>query len=477
MKPIRKQEKAFGGKKQIKNKPLKPYPLSIIVLLLLVLSCTEERKENVFDLHIGNVSIIDEHGQLSKNNNVFIGRDTIGSIVNTQNSKHPAASRYIEGDGKFLVLGFWDNHVHFRGGDALIDQNEKFLKEYLKYGITTVRDAGGDLTPQVQQWNAEIQKGERLGPTIYTSGPKIDGPNARWAGSLPINEYGDISKALDSLMQIKVDYVKLYESTLSGEHYLDIIRQAESRDMITSGHMPFTVSLKETVDVGIDNIEHLYYILKGCSSDEAEITAKVQSGELSFWSSMEALIATYDETTAQKTFEHLKTQNVSVTPTLYIGEVLSYLDEVNHDLDPYLKELEPAFIQTYEGRVRGAMSASAKAKENRKALQRFFIQLANDLQEAGVSLLAGSDGGAYNSYIYPGISLHEELKQMVAAGLTPAEAFQTSTLHGSHFLKKEGYNMTSGSKADLVLLNKNPLEAIENTQAIELVIKGGRIIE
>lgn len=467
----------FGEERILKNKPLKIYKLIPIALLLLLLSCKEMTHAPHFDIQITNVTIINEFGESWEAQDVFINADTIAAIQSIENTTLNQVDKLVNGTGKYLMLGFWDNHVHFRGGDALIPQNEKFLKEYIKYGITTVRDAGGDLTSQVQQWNSEIQKGTRLGPTIYTSGPKLDGPNARWAGSLPIVQTTDISKALDSLQQLEVDYVKLYESTLTGTHYLDIIKQAESRNMITSGHMPFTVSLEETVDAGIDNIEHLYYILKGCSSEEASITAKVKSGELSFWSSMEALITTYDEATAQKTFAHLKAQNVSVTPTLHIGDVLSYIDEVNHDLDPYLKELEPAFIKTYEGRIRGALSASAKAKENRKALQQLFIQLANDLQKAGVSLLAGSDGGAYNSYVYPGTSLHDELKQMVAAGLTPSQALQTSTLNGSRFLKKEGYTMAAGGKADLVLLNKNPLEAIENTQSIELVIKNGTIIE
>jgi imidazolonepropionase-like amidohydrolase len=468
---------AFGEEQPIKNKRLKISTLFSFASLLLLLSCTKETSEVIFDVQIGNVTIIDEQGKQVNNQNVFIGKDTIGHILPAQNQLYPKSKKHIDGTGKYLVLGFWDNHVHFRGGEALIIQNEKFLTKYLKHGITTVRDAGGDLTPQVQQWNAEIQRGNRLGPTIYTSGPKIDGPKARWAGSLPIDQPGDIPKALDSLVQLNVDYVKLYESTLSGTHYLDIIKQAESRNMITSGHMPFTVSLEETVAAGIDNIEHLYYILKGCSSKEAAITAKVKSGELSFWSSMEALIATYDTATAQKTFARLKAQNVSVTPTLHIGAVLSYLDKVNHDLDPYLKELEPAFVNTYEGRIRGALSASAKAKENRKALQQLFIQLANDLHEAGVSLLAGSDSGAYNSYIYPGSSLHKELKQLASAGLTPAEAMQTSTFNGSRFLKKEGYTMAVGGIADLVLLYKNPLEDIENTQSIELVIKNGRIVK
>lgn len=447
-----------------------------LISMLFLISCQRNVSvEPIYDLAIINAHIIDETGKLwDTPHTIFIAQDTIAAIAPT-NLKTDAAGYTINVTGNYVLPGFWDNHVHFRGGEQLIAQNEKFLEQYINYGITTVRDAGGDLTPQVQQWNQEIQNETRVGPTIYTSGPKLDGPNARWAGSLPVSTAEDITTALDSLQALHTDYVKLYDSTLSRKQYLDIITAAETRDMITSGHMPFTVELQEAIDAGLDNIEHLYYVLKGCSSNEKEITQQIIDGKLGFWGSMEQLIATYDETIAQQTFARLKANNVFVTPTLHIGDVLSYLDEVDHSQDVYLNHLEDAFTKTYEGRNKGAMNASAKAKKDRKELQRFFITLTKSLHDAGVSLLAGSDAGAYNSYTYPGPSLHGELAQMVEAGLTPLQALQTSGYNGAQFLKKEGYGIAVGNKADLVILSKNPLEDIRNTQSIRHTIKNGNV--
>jgi len=93
-----------------------------------------------------------------------------------------------------------------------------------------------------------------------------------------------------------------------------------------------------------------------------------------------------------------------------------------------------------------------------------------------VGLLAGSDSGAYNSYTYPGVSLHKELQEMVANGISPLRALRTSAFNGSKFLKQDvDYGTIEVDKiADLVLLNANPLESIENTEKIHTVIKEGK---
>lgn len=453
------------------------YTITSILITLALSSCSFNADLKTYDLGIKNVILIDEQGDLKMNTyDVYIQKDTIAEIIYTNTPKRITAKKELDATGKFMLPGFWDNHTHFRGGTALIEQNERFLPQFISHGITTVRDAGGDLTSHVLLWNQEIQSGSRTGPTIFTSGPKLDGQKARWAGSLEVTNAQEITKALDSLQSIPVDYVKLYDSTISGELYLEIIRQAQARDMITSGHMPFTVTLDQAIDAGLDNVEHLYYILKGCSSQEKEITAQIKRGELGFWSSMAALIETYDDTVAQATFKKLRDHNVFVTPTLHIGDVLSYMDEVDHTGDTYLKSLDPVFIATYEGRNRSALNASPEAKQNRKDLQQFFLRLTKSLQEAGVSLLAGSDSGAYNSYTYPGPSLHGELSQMVKAGLTPQQALKTMYA-GAQFLQKEGYKLAPGHKADLVILNSNPLLEITNTLDIHQVIKGGRLYD
>lgn len=454
--------------------PFIKLPLLISIFLLNVLGCSQ--KEERYDIRISQVSLIDENGLLKKGlYDVYTQGDSISWITSYDQAILRGATTEINGTGKFLLLGLWDNHAHFRGSEALIPQNKKFLKKFIEYGITTVRDAGGDLTPQIQRWNTEIKAKSLVGPTIYTSGPKLDGPKARWAGSLEVATPQEIDKALDSLQNLGVNYVKLYDSTISGHNYLEIIKKAESRGMITSGHMPFTVQLDDAINAGLDNVEHLYYILKGCSSEEAAITEKIRAGEMGFWDSMSQLIKTYDEKTAQNTFKKLKDQQVFVTPTLHIGNILSYLEEVDHTQDPYLKELSQEFVATYEGRIKSAQNASSQARKDRKELQDFFLKLTKSLNDAGVQLLAGSDSGAYNSYTYPGPSLHGELEQMVKAGLSPSEALKTS-YNGATFLDIEGYGFQEGNTANLLLLNSNPLDSIKNTRDINLVIKEGVIL-
>ncbi len=445
----------------------------LIIFLAGIIGCQEKTKETV-DLIIQNGNVINlETGEIEQKD-IYISNGRIKNLGNSDEFPLYDGNKLINAKGKYILPGFWDNHVHFRGGEGLISNNKNFLKLFLANGITTVRDAGGDLTPNVMQWRKGISEGTLLGPDIYTSGPKIDGPNATWAGSLEVENELDIEKALDSLTNLKTDFVKLYDSKISGELYIKTIKEAEKRYLITSGHMPFTVNLNETVEAGIDAIEHLYYVMKGCSSLENTLTKQFQDKTIGFWEAMPLLQESYEDGTAEKTFAALKTNNIFVVPTLHIGEVLSYLDEVNHTEDSYLKYLEKAFIKTYEGRINGALKASAERRRDRKELDAFFGKLSHDLNKAGVGLLAGSDCGAYNSYIYPGISLHKELEALVRVGISPIEALRTSAYNGSLFLKKDNDygSVAKGKISDLVLLAENPLENISNTQKIDFVIKG-----
>jgi len=110
-------------------------------------------------------------------------------------------------------------------------------------------------------------------------------------------------------------------------------------------------------------------------------------------------------------------------------------------------------------------------------LDQFFVKLAHELNKAGVSLLAGSDAGAYNSYVYPGPSLIGELKALVNAGLTPAEALQTATVNGAKFLNKEtDYGTIEEKKmASILILEANPLHHINNIQRIHTLIHLGTV--
>tara|TARA_R110002012_G_scaffold54189_3_gene138966 strand:+ start:6589 stop:7995 length:1407 start_codon:yes stop_codon:yes gene_type:complete len=449
--------------------------LLFLSLLLIIFSCKKEITNN-FDLAITNAQVIHLETGKVENQDIFISNGRIEAVEAAGLGQFKANSS-IDASGKYVLPGFWDNHIHLRGGDSLVANNKNFLKLFIANGITTVRDAGGDLTQSVMQWKSQIESEDLVGPTIFTAGPKIDGPKATWAGSLEVETEEDIAKALDSLEALQVDFVKIYDSRISPDNYIKTIKEAKKRGFTVSGHMPFTVTLDETINAGMDGIEHLYYIMKGSASNEVEVTENINNGEMGFWDAMPALLDAYTDSTAQNTFNKLKENDVFVVPTLHIGNTLSYLDEVDHTSDTYLKYMGEGIVQTYQGRIRSALNSSQKARENRKQMNAFFGKLVKSLNDAGVLLLAGSDSGAFNSYTYPGISLHKELAAMVENGISPLDALRTSTVNGAKFLNQTNdYGAVSkGKVSDLVILKANPLENIENTRKIYTVIKGSQV--
>lgn len=316
------------------------------------------------DLIIENGQIIDlDEGNISQEN-IYIHKGRIIGLGHSEEFTNTVGKETIDATNKYILPGFWDNHVHFRGGTALIEENKKFLNLFLANGITTVRDTGGDLGKEVLAWRDAINRADMLGPTIFTAGPKIDGPNASWAGSLEVSNKSEVAEALDSLAQLKTDFVKLYDSQITSENFLFAIEESTKRGWISSGHMPFSVNFNEAITSGLNASEHLYYVLKGCSEREMEITQLFKDKSIGFRDALTQIVASYNEEVALKTIALLKKNQTYVVPTLYINHTLSYLDEEDHHNDDYLKFFSPAFIDTYERRIKAAAGASEKSRQD-----------------------------------------------------------------------------------------------------------------
>jgi imidazolonepropionase-like amidohydrolase len=447
----------------------------IFVFLSIVFLAVACSVDSPADLVVRNVNIVDvETGNISENQTIEIRKGEIAGIHDS--GTEVAANNTIEASGKYVIPGLWDMHVHFRGGDSLISENKRLLELYIANGITTVRDAGGDITPAILDWKDQIKAGDMVGPQIFTSGPKLDGPDARWAGSIELQSVDEVPAAFDSLESLNVDYVKLYDSSISAEVYLAAIEEAEQRGLPVTGHMPFTVDFNEAVSAGLDATEHMYYVLKGASSEEEKITGGVRKGEYGFWPALTEVIETYDEQTAQKTYQQMAESGTALVPTLHIGKILAYLNEEDHSEDQFLEYIPKGIQETYQGRLQSARQQSEEATQRRRNLRERFVNMISDIHEAEVSILAGSDSGPYNSFVYPGVSLHKELQELVAAGLSPLEALQTSIINGPEFFGvSENYGkVRQGFAADLLLLNSNPLEDIQNTRDIHSVIRQGK---
>ncbi|MFD1467793.1 amidohydrolase family protein [Hymenobacter caeli] len=455
--------------------------LGLPVAALLLGAGRPPAKPAVYDLVISHVNVVDvERGQVRADQLVAVVAGKIVRVGPAGPARY-TARRTLDGRGRYLLPGLWDMHVHFRGGDSLAAANKKSLALFLAHGITTVRDCGGDLTPSVLAWRRAEDTGTLAGPRIFTSGPKIDGPGAYWPGSLEVETPAQIGRALDSLQRLGVDFVKIYDSKISGEAYLNTISQAEQRGLKTTGHMPYSVTLGDAVARGLDATEHLYYVFKACSGKEDSLTALVRASlatpkPLGLFALLPAVYDTYRPAAADRIFRLMAAHHTAAVPTLYVGKTLAELPDHDHARDTLRAYIDPKIQATYARRLASARQQPPAARAFTQKLEAKFMTLVPQMQAAGVTLLAGSDCGAYNSFVYPGASLQAELGLLVQAGLTPAQALRAATVNGARFMGVAGRTGTVavGKDADLLLLAANPLADIANVKRIAAVVLRGR---
>jgi imidazolonepropionase-like amidohydrolase len=458
--------------------------LSLLLPLLLLAACAHRQGVSVdrpaVDLLIDNVTVIDLHdGRLLERRNIAVRDGRIVAVGEAGGAARFQPARTIDAAGKFAIPGLWDMHVHFGGGAALIDENRDLLTLYVAHGVTTVRDAAGDLSPQVLQWREQIRTGELQGPTIYTSGPKIEGKGSIWPGDLEVANETELRAAFDQLQALHVDFVKITESALSPQLFKAALAEAERRGMKTSAHVPMALMLDDVSAAGLDSIEHMGYALKAGSTREREIAEASATGKLSYRDALLQSADSFDRDTALAAYRKLAARGTAITPTLYGSRVTAYLDQVDHRDDDYLHYIGPGLKATYAWRVERAAKDDAAAIAARHRVYEKSAALLPLLQQAGVTILAGTDAGFLNSYDYPGIGLHDELTEYVRYGLTPLQALQSATLRNASFLGHAGdsADIATDKVADIVLLDRNPLEDITATRAIHAVVLKGDYLD
>ena len=429
------------------------------------------------DLLIRDVSVVDvETGLIARDQAVAIRGDTIFAVVADNQADRFQAERTIDADDRYLMPGLWDMHIHF-GGEGLEADNIALFPLYVANGVVAVRDAAGDLSAQVLDWRANPPT--PVGPRVFTSGPKIEGIAPVWKGVIETGSQVDVDAALDRLQALDVDFVKITDNTLDPQLFLYVVRQAKARGMRTSAHIPMSLTVLEAAEAGLSSIEHLGYLVKAGSPQEAEIAADYAAGQLTYAQAMARYADTFDEATARRTYARLAELGVAVTPTLHGGQVIAWLDRDDHSHDPELAYIGDGLRATYDWRVQRAAQATPEQVEARHRVEAVTARTLPLLRDAGVVLLAGTDAGYLNSYNYPGFSIHSELEAYVAAGLTPREALAASVVNGPRWLGQgDRYvAVAQGRAADLILLDDNPLQDVSATRHPALVVIRGRPLD
>lgn len=447
--------------------------LALPALLPLALLASAQ---NQADVMIRHVTIVDVERARTIGDQAVVtsGDHIVAAGADADVAAAWRATQTIDARNQYVIPGLWDMHVHFGGGADLVDENKALLPLYVAHGITTVRDASGDLPHEVLAWRREIAAGTLFGPTLLSSGPKIEGIAPVWKGTLETGSEADVDRAIDTLSTLRVDFVKITDSTLRPDLFLYAVRKACASGLNASGHIPMAITVREAVDAGLSSIEHLDYAFKAGVKNEAAIAADFAAGRIDRAEANRRLDAGFDRETAMAAYRYLADKGVSVAPTLNGSRILAFLDQDTHQNDASLTYIGPGLRKTYDWRVQRAAQADATAVAQRHAHYERVAAVLPLLQQAGVTILAGTDAGFLNSFNYPGIGLHDELALYVEKGLTPAQALSSATRAGPSWFHLDTYGAVgAGRVADLVLLDGNPLEDIAATRSIRAVILRG----
>jgi imidazolonepropionase-like amidohydrolase len=280
-----------------------------------------------------------------------------------------------------------------------------------------------------------------------------------------------------SLKQQGADFIKVLSP--AREAYFALADEAKKQNIAFAGHVPETVTAAEASNAGQKSIEHLSNILIACSSREDELraaraTAIAKSDAAAFARIAQETLDSYDANKAAALFARFVKNGTWQAPTLVWTQVEANLDQAPAD-DGRLKYLPRAVRAEWQP---AKLTANTKPEEfalNRRVFAK-YLEIVGAMQRAGVQIIAGSD--SLDPYVFPGSSLHEELALLVKSGLTPMEALQAATRNAATYLGLlDNYGtVEEGKRADLVLLDANPMTDITNTQKISAVVLGGRMM-
>ena len=429
---------------------------------------------------ITNVTVIDAINGSRSHQTVIFHDDEIIAVLPAEEKFQ--VSKTIDGTGKYLIPGLWDFHVHLTYDDRF---TETMPAMFLSYGVTSVRDTGGLLNKILPVVSA-MRSDTAIAPRVYFAGPLLDGKFVVYDGkSVPEigvrNATGSEAKAMIAgLKDQGVDFIKVYE-LVTPTVFHAMVEAANELNLPIDSHVPLSMLASEAGPL-VDSIEHLRNIELDCASDSADLHKKrlellENTGDLSGYqlrSSLHKLqrmsaIANYSELRCDKTLAALNA--TTQVPTLRLNAVTIY--------PPYERSgWKEAMARTPTSIQDEWYQLESKLRQNQSNQDSTFADwslfLTGRMQDKGIPIAAGTDTPIGLSV--PGYSLHSELEMLVKAGLSPLEALGSATVRPAEYfsLQNELGSIDVGKKADMVLLDKNPLDDIRNTKTIAAVISKGR---
>jgi len=399
----------------------------------------------------------------------------------------PDGAVIVDATGWWILPGLWDMHAHPDDPEMWHlefepEDRDLLIPQFPLWGVTGIRDMGG-AWETIEDWRRRIADGSLLGPRIVAAGPLVDGPRPMWPGSIAAGTTGEGRAAVDSVVALGADFVKVYQ-LLPREAYDGIASRAKEVGIPFAGHVPNALSTVEVSEAGQASIEHVIPLGRE-SADEGAVRAAVDAvgdaaDEFRGAAMMEAVLEHHDPAKALPIYRTLIANGTWVVPTLLVWHQNAYFDPADPSVAERLPYM-PRYIRrwwTPEENVH-LQDRDEAGERMMRAVYRSASRIVGEMREAGLTrFLVGTDTGG-NPHTFPGSGVHDEMALLVEAGLEPAEAIRAATSGPAEFLGLSDSlgTVAAGKLADLVLLEADPLADITNTRRIAGVVVGGRWID
>jgi hypothetical protein len=377
-------------------------------------------------------------------------------------------ARVVDGTGKYLLPGLADMHVHYW------DITEFGM--FLANGVTLVRNMWG--SPFHLALQRKLREGAFPGPRVVTTSPIIDGPGPDgttiWPGS-----------ALAATPEVAGPMVREfaargYQQTKAYSWLkLDVLRAlgqaSRAANIRMVGHCPDGVTYEEAIGAGMTCFEHLTGIAAGRLGGRSLLGLRMGSME-----AMRMVVDHLDFDGIRQLAHLLAHDDVWNCPTLVVWQGMS--QDLDVALANPLLAYEPATLAAgwnpaNDFRLKHTMDSRAEWLALARARIEVYMQILAILHEEGAPLLLGTD--TPNPYVYQGFAIHDELDNLVAAGLSPYEALRAGTAAAARFLGEyqEWGTVEVGKRADLLLVATNPLNDVTAVRHPEAVFVNGYVFE
>lgn len=418
-----------------------------------LIKISKELSHQVDKTIIKNVNVFSPEGTIVYNQDVFIDGKVIKSIKPSKGKILNGTAQVIDGTGKTLLPGMFDMHTH----------NTKFRGLlHLAGGVTSVRDLANN--KQLNQLSAQFDKNEIIGPNIVTFSGIIDGSGPFANQRNVVDNLEEGLAEIQSYKDLDYDQIKLY-SSIRPEWVKPLADKAHMLDMRVSGHIPAYMTASQAINQGYNEIQHMNMLFLNFMSDTIDTRTPLRF----------TMVANHGVDIDLKSKEYLdfvsllKSKDILVDPTMAIFENM-FVSQKGEPSPTYSKIMNRLPLIEQRAFYSGGLPKAGEKVALYKDSYANMLNALYDMYQRGVSIVPGTDG-------LPGFLYHRELELYERAGIPAAEVIKMATINSAKItgVSDSLGSIEVGKKADLILIDGNPLENISDIRRVEWTLKGGHL--